>query len=71
MFSCMILEQKLEETLEELQRVTEAESSLKNRCSCLEEKQKMMEEQTEVAPSVIILTSNIQGNGTSSSTFVY
>ncbi|XP_025767738.1 trichohyalin isoform X6 [Oreochromis niloticus] len=32
-------EQKLEETCEELQRATEAETSLRNRCACLEEKQ--------------------------------
>ncbi|KAM7391992.1 hypothetical protein PAMP_022636 [Pampus punctatissimus] len=42
-----IQEQKLEETLEELQRVTESEHSLRNRCSCLEEKQRQKEEQTE------------------------
>ncbi|XP_042277382.1 trichohyalin isoform X3 [Thunnus maccoyii] len=41
------MQEKLEETLEELQRVTEAESSLRNRCTCLEEKQKQNEEQTE------------------------
>ena len=56
----MIMEQKLEETLEELLRATEAQSSLRNRCSCLEEKQKQKEEQTEVAHSVVILTSNIK-----------
>ncbi|CAI5650308.1 unnamed protein product [Oreochromis niloticus] len=33
------MQEKLEETCEELQRATEAETSLRNRCACLEEKQ--------------------------------
>ncbi|CAK6966516.1 trichohyalin isoform X4 [Scomber scombrus] len=41
------MQEKLEETLEELLRATEAQSSLRNRCSCLEEKLKQKEEQTE------------------------
>lgn len=55
MCSCMILEQKLEETCEELQRVTEAESLLKNRCACLEEKRQQKKDKIEVAPNDIIL----------------
>lgn len=46
--SCMVLEQELEETREELQRVTEAESLLRSRCSRLEEKQRREKDQIEV-----------------------
>lgn len=55
MFSRMILEQKLEEAHEELQRVTEAESLLRSRCACLEEKQRQKKDQIEVASSDIKL----------------
>lgn len=55
MCSCTILEQKLEETYEELRRVTEAESLLRSRCACLEEKQRREKDQIEVAPYDIIL----------------
>ena len=41
-------EQKLEETRDELHRSTEAESSLRNRCACLERKQMQKEERIEV-----------------------
>lgn len=54
----MILEQILEETREELQRATEAESSLRNRCASLEKKLIQKKEQIEVAPSIIIHISN-------------
>lgn len=50
----MILEQKLEETHEELQRVTEAESLLRSRCACLEGKQRRGKDQIQVAPHDII-----------------
>lgn len=55
MCSCTILEQKLEETYEELRRVTEAENLLRSRCACLEEKQRREKDQIEVAPYDIIL----------------
>lgn len=42
------MEQRLEETSEELQRVTEAESFLKSRCSSLEEEQRKNKEQIKV-----------------------
>ncbi|XP_067377296.1 trichohyalin isoform X2 [Channa argus] len=42
------MQEKLEETCEELQRATEAESSLRNMCSCLEEKQMLKQKETEV-----------------------
>lgn len=48
---CVISEQKLEETREELQRVTEAESLLRNSCVCLEEKQRQKKDHIEVAPN--------------------
>ncbi|XP_072244026.1 uncharacterized protein [Leuresthes tenuis] len=41
------LQEKLEETRDELHRSTEAESSLRNRCACLERKQMQKEEQME------------------------
>lgn len=53
--SCMTLEQKLEQTREELQTATEAESTLRNRCACLEEKQRQKKDQIVVAPHNIIL----------------
>ncbi len=56
MCSCMILGQKLEETCEELQRVTEAESLLRNRCACLEEKRRQKKDQIEVPPNDIIIS---------------
>ncbi len=56
MCSCMILGQKLEETCEELQRVTEAESLLRTRCACLEEKQRQKKDQIEVPPNDIIIS---------------
>lgn len=39
----------MEETCEELQRATEAETSLRNRCACLEEKRMQKKGQIEVA----------------------
>ncbi|KAK2837251.1 hypothetical protein Q5P01_014463 [Channa striata] len=39
------MQEKLEETCEELQRATDAESSLRNTCFCLEEKQMQQKEQ--------------------------
>lgn len=53
--SCMILEQELEETREELQRVTEAESLLRSRCSCVEEKQRREKDQIEVEPYAAVI----------------
>ncbi|KAF3850811.1 hypothetical protein F7725_012583, partial [Dissostichus mawsoni] len=44
---CVHSEQKLEETCEELQRVTEAESLLRTRCAYLEEKQRQKKDQIE------------------------
>ncbi|KAF7665539.1 hypothetical protein LDENG_00140360 [Lucifuga dentata] len=41
------VQEKLEETCEELQRVTEAESSLRNTCASLEEKQKQKQDYIE------------------------
>lgn len=49
-----VLEQKLEETREELQRVTESESLLRSRCVCLEEKQRQKKDQMEVTPNNIM-----------------
>ncbi|XP_076587924.1 uncharacterized protein LOC143321450 isoform X2 [Chaetodon auriga] len=43
------MQEKLEETREELQRVTEAESSLRSRCACLEEKWRQKKDETEAA----------------------
>lgn len=59
MFSCVILEQKLEETREELQRATEAESLLRGRCACLEEKKRQKKDQIKVTPNGMILNKNI------------
>ncbi|XP_074526194.1 uncharacterized protein LOC141790309 isoform X3 [Halichoeres trimaculatus] len=42
------MQEKLEETREELQRATEAESLLRARCACLEEKQEQKTEQMKV-----------------------
>ncbi|XP_069379843.1 trichohyalin isoform X2 [Paralichthys olivaceus] len=41
------MQENLEQTREELQRATEAESSLRNRCVCLEQKQIQKKEQIE------------------------
>ncbi|CAJ1068247.1 trichohyalin isoform X2 [Xyrichtys novacula] len=41
------MQEKLEETREELQRATEVESLLRARCACLEEKQKQEKDQME------------------------
>lgn len=49
-----VLEQKLEETRDELQRVTESESLLRSRCVCLEEKQRQKKDQMEVTPNNIM-----------------
>lgn len=59
MFSCVISEQKLEETREELQRVAEAESLLRGRCACLEEEKRQKKDQIKVTPNGIILNTNI------------
>lgn len=53
---CVLSEQKLEETCEELQRVTEAESLLRTRCAYLEEKQRQTKDQIEVKPNDCILS---------------
>lgn len=45
---CLIPEQKLEETCEHLQIVTDSEGLLRSRCACLEEKQKQDKEKIEV-----------------------
>lgn len=42
------MEQRLEETCEELQRAAEAESFLRSRCSSLEEEQRQDKEQMKV-----------------------
>lgn len=55
----MILEQKLEETCEALQRATEAEISFRDKYVCLEENQIQKKEQIEVTTSFIILITNI------------
>lgn len=47
-----MLEQKLEETCEELQRVTEAERSLRSRCACMEEKQRQKKDEMEVTANI-------------------
>lgn len=49
----------MEETCEELQRATEAETSLRNRCACLEEKQMQKKGQIEVAFFNIFFNINI------------
>lgn len=49
-----VLEQKLEETRDELQRVTDSESLLRSRCVCLEEKQRQKKDQMEVTPNNIM-----------------
>lgn len=54
----MILEQKLEETCEELHRATETVSSLRNRCSCLQDEQVQKKEQIEVTPFIAMLLYN-------------
>lgn len=59
MFSCVISEQKLEETREELQRVAEAESLLRGRCACLEEEKRQKKDQIKVTLNGIILNTNI------------
>ncbi|XP_061907784.1 DNA ligase 1-like [Entelurus aequoreus] len=41
------MQQMLEETCEELLRVSEAETSLRNRCTCLEEKERQKNEENE------------------------
>ena len=53
---CVHSEQKLEETCEELQRVTEAERLLRTRCAYLEEKQRQKKDQIEVEPNDSILS---------------
>ena len=55
MCACVISEQKLEETHEELQMVTVAESSMRSRCAYLEEKQRREKDQMEVEPHNIVL----------------
>lgn len=51
---CLILEQKLEETCEHLQIVTDSEGLLRSRCACLEEKQKEDKDRIEVTPHCLI-----------------
>lgn len=50
---CVISEQKLEETCEHLQIVTDSESLLRSRCACLEQKQKEDKEKTEVTTACL------------------
>lgn len=45
---CVTLEQRFEETCEELRRATEAESLLRSRCSSLEEEQRQDKDQIKV-----------------------
>ncbi|XP_039875171.1 trichohyalin isoform X4 [Simochromis diagramma] len=52
------IQEKLEETCEELQRATEAEMSLRNRCACLEEKQMQKKGQIEALEARV---SGLQG----------
>ncbi|XP_031164738.2 trichohyalin isoform X2 [Sander lucioperca] len=52
------MQEKLEETREELQRVTEAESLLRNSCVCLEEKQRQKKDHIE---AVEFQVSELQG----------
>ncbi|XP_028433050.1 trichohyalin isoform X1 [Perca flavescens] len=52
------MQEKLEETREELQRVTEAESVLRNSCPCLEEKQRQKKDHME---AVEFQVSELQG----------
>ncbi|XP_013769953.1 trichohyalin isoform X1 [Pundamilia nyererei] len=52
------MQEKLEETCEELQRATEAETSLRNRCACLEEKQMQKKGQIEALEARV---SGLQG----------
>ncbi|KAF1389157.1 hypothetical protein PFLUV_G00070540 [Perca fluviatilis] len=52
------MQEKLEETREELQRVTEAESVLRNSCTCLEEKQRQKKDHIE---AVEFQVSELQG----------
>lgn len=51
---CVISEQKLEETCEHLQIVTDSEGLLRSRCACLEEKQKEDKDRIEVTPHCLI-----------------
>lgn len=51
---CLISEQKLEETCEHLQIVTDSEGLLRSRCACLEEKQKEDKEKIEVTPRCLV-----------------
>ncbi|XP_045890395.1 myosin-11 isoform X4 [Micropterus dolomieu] len=46
------MQEKLEQTREELQTATEAESTLRNRCACLEEKQRQKKDQIAVEVQV-------------------
>lgn len=79
--SFLKLEQNLEEAREELQRATEAESSLRSQCACLEKEHAQKKEQIEVEPFIMVLISNskndghtsvCQTNGTrSASTYLY
>lgn len=52
---CVILEQRFEETCEELRRATEAESLLRSRCSSLEEEQRQDKDQIKVTPCDIAI----------------
>ncbi|XP_030594000.1 trichohyalin isoform X3 [Archocentrus centrarchus] len=52
------MQEKLEETYEELQRASEAEVSLRNRCACLEEKQMQKTGQIE---ALEVQVSGLQG----------
>lgn len=51
---CLISEQKLEETCEHLQIVTDSEGLLRSRCACLEEKQKQDKGKIEVTPLCLV-----------------
>lgn len=51
---CLISEQKLEETCEHLQIVTDSEGLLRSRCAYLEEKQKQDKEKIEVTPLCLV-----------------
>ncbi|XP_056275276.1 centrosome-associated protein CEP250-like [Pseudoliparis swirei] len=56
------IQERLEETHEELQRVTEEERSLRSRCASLEEKQKQKKEQIQFfSQAVEFQVGNLQG----------
>lgn len=57
--------QKLDEAHEELQRVTEEEKLLRDRCACLEEKHRLKQEEEEVPSTPVHLIITLYHNHTS------